>query len=307
MILEILTLGLLTSTISFTVPLALAALGGLVADKSGVPNIALEGIIQVGGILAVVACFFSGNAWLGTVAAALIGALFAYFLGIICVREAGDIVVGGFAINFVCWGLAPTLSMIFFKSKGFTPLVEGFSAIRIPILSDIPILRALISYTPLTYFAIIAAILLYVMLYRTRLGKHIIAAGLDPFVTDTQGINVFRVRYIALIISGILAGIAGAEYSLGIIHRWSLGLSAGRGFIAIAAYLFGKRRPLQTIGACLLFGFLEALSIRLRQVLGWIHGATELTQMAPLVLTIMILGIIGKGELTKFAKPYRRE
>lgn len=285
----------------------LAALGGLVADKSGIPNVAIEGMIFFGGIIAVIAFFYIRNPWLSTLSAIVVGILLAYILGIICIRETGDVVVGGFAVNFICWGIAPTLSLIVFKSKGMTPTVEGFYQIRISILGRIKALEEIFSQTPLTYASFLILVIIYLIMTKTRFGKYVVASGLDPFIADTQGVNVFRVRYLALMISGILACMAGAEYSLGIIHRWSLGLSAGRGFIAIAAYLFGKRKPIQTVGACFVFGFLEALAIRLRQVLGWIHGATEITQMLPLILTIIILAMIGKGEFVKFAKPYRRE
>lgn len=307
MVSEILSISLIATTISFTAPLILAALGGLVADKSGVPNIAIEGMIYLGGVIAIILCFFTGDPWVGTLAAAAIGVLLSYILGLICVKEAGDVVIGGFAINFVCWGLAPTLSLMIFGSKGMTPMVSGFSSIRIPTIGGAGSLREILSQTPLTYLTFLVLILLYILMNKSRFGKHLVASGLDPFVADTQGVDVFKVRYLALMISGVLAAVAGAEYSLGIIHRWSLGLSAGRGFMAIAAYLFGRRKPLETMGACFLFGFLEALSIRLREVLGWMHGATEITQMLPLILTIIILGIIGRGEFVKFAKPYRRE
>jgi len=307
MVSEILSISLIATTISFTAPLILAALGGLVADKSGVPNIAIEGMIYLGGVIAIILCFFTGDPWVGTLAAAAIGVLLSYILGLICVKEAGDVVIGGFAINFVCWGLAPTLSLMIFGSKGMTPMVSGFSSIRIPTIGGAGSLREILSQTPLTYLTFLVLILLYILMNKTRFGKHLVASGLDPFVADTQGVDVFKVRYLALMISGVLAAVAGAEYSLGIIHRWSLGLSAGRGFMAIAAYLFGRRKPLETMGACFLFGFLEALSIRLREVLGWMHGATEITQMLPLILTIIILGIIGRGEFVKFAKPYKRE
>jgi len=307
MVSEILSISLIATTISFTAPLILAALGGLVADKSGVPNIAIEGMIYLGGVIAIILCFFTGDPWIGTLAAAAIGVLLSYILGLICIKEAGDVVIGGFAINFVCWGLAPTLSLMIFGSKGMTPMVSGFSSIRIPTIGETGSLREILSQTPLTYLTFLVLILLYILMNKTRFGKHLVASGLDPFVADTQGVDVFKVRYLALMISGVLAAVAGAEYSLGIIHRWSLGLSAGRGFMAIAAYLFGRRKPLETMGACFLFGFLEALSIRLREVLGWMHGATEITQMLPLILTIIILGIIGRGEFVKFAKPYRRE
>lgn len=307
MIQELFSISLIAITISFTSPLILAALGGLIADKSGVPNIAIEGIIYLGGIVAVIFCFFANNPWLGTLLAALAGALLAYILGIICVKLAGDVVVGGFAINFICWGLAPTLSLRIFDSKGMTPMLSGFSRIKIPILSEIPVVGEIVSQTPLTYFSLIALILIVLLMSKMRFGKYITASGLDPFVADTQGVNVFRIRYLALLISGVLAGMAGAEYSLGIIHRWSSGFSTGRGFIAIAAYLFGKRKPIGTFGACFLFGFLEALAVRLNQVLGWMHGATEITQMLPLLITIIILGLIGRGEFAKFAKPYKRE
>lgn len=307
MISEILSVSLIATTISFTAPLILAALGGLVADKSGVPNVAIEGMIYLGGIVAIIVCFFTGDPWIATFVTAAIGALLSYILGLICVKEAGDVVIGGFSINFICWGLAPTLSLMIFGSKGMTPMVSGFPSIRVSIIEEVGALKEILSQTPLTYLTFLILILLYILMNKTKFGKHVIASGLDPFVADTQGVDVFKVRYLALMISGVLAAIAGAEYSLGIIHRWSLGLSAGRGFIAIAAYLFGRRRPLETTGACFLFGFLEALSIRLRQVLGWMHGATEITQMLPLILTIIILGIVGKGEFMKFAKPYRRE
>lgn len=308
MISEIVTVGLFAATIAFTTPIVLAALGGLVADRSGVPNIAMEGIMYVGAFVALATCFFTGNAWVGTLMAAFTGVLFALILSIICVKEAGDVVVGGFALIFIAWGIAPLLSMLLFGTKGLTPRVEGFLPIGIPFLKDIPVYGVLFQWTPLAYFSImILPVIIFILLTKTMLGKHITAVGIDPFVADTNGINVFKIRFIAIILSGVLASIGGAELSLGIIHRWSIGLVVGHGFIAIAAYLLGKRRPLQTLAVCIFFGFSQALSIRFSQVFGWFHGSTELAQMIPYILTILILGIVGKGEFVKFAKPYKRE
>jgi len=213
-IFDIITVGLFASTISLCAPLAISSLGGLISDKSGVPNIALEGIISAGAFCAVVFCIPFGP-WLATLIAAIVGGLVALLIGLICVKGRGDIVIGGFAVNFICWGLFPVLSMRLYNAKGMTPRVNGFSPLSIPFVRDIPYLGSILERsTVLTYFGlIILPIIVFVLMYKTRFGKHIKATGLDPFSADTKGINVFRVRYEAIVLSGILAGVAGAELS----------------------------------------------------------------------------------------------
>lgn len=302
---EIFTFGLIASTISLCSPLVICSLGGLISDKSGIPNIALEGIMSAGAFCAVVFYIPFESPWLATIIAGLIGGLIAFILSLICIKGRGDAIISGFAVNFICWGILPVISMQLFNA-GMTPRVKGFSTGIIQFIKNIPFLGDIFQRnTILTYLGLIVLpLLISILMYRTRFGKHITATGLDPFSADTKGINVFRVRYIALILSGILAAIAGADLSLGIVSRWTSEVVAGRGFMAIAAYMAGRRKPLPTLGICFAFAFLQALSTRL-QLLNLIRS--EVIQILPYIITIIILGIIGKGEFTSFAKPYYRE
>jgi simple sugar transport system permease protein len=272
---DIFKIALLFSTIRLATPLLLAALGGLWSERSGVINIGLEGMMLAGAFTAAVVTHFVHNPWLGLAAAILAGMLTALIHAFVCITCKADQVVSGTAINILFLGLPALLSGAFFESTGATPQIP-----QEQLLQKAPILIAF-ALVPLTWY----------VLYRTRFGLRLRAVGENPEAADTAGIRVEAVRYAGVILSGALAAIGGAYLSIGQSSLFTRNMTAGRGYIALAALIFGKWRPVQTMLACLLFGLAEAISIQMQ---GVAPIPVEFIQMFPYVLTIVVLaGFIG--------------
>src|SRR5918994_3439156 len=232
---EIFTIALIWSTIRLSTPLILAALGGLFSERSGVINIALEGMMLSGAFTAAAITYASGSPWLGLAAAIGAGVLIASIHAVACIRYKADQVVVGTAINILMIGLPGFLSGAFFLSSGSTP--------QIPIeqlLPRAPIVMAF-AFVPLTWY----------ILYRTPFGLRLRAVGENPGAADAAGLNVAKIRYSGVLLSGALAALGGAYLSIGQSSLFTRNMTSGRGFIALAALIFGKWRPLQTMLACL--------------------------------------------------------
>ncbi|HEX3529566.1 MAG TPA: ABC transporter permease [Thermoanaerobaculia bacterium] len=272
---DIFKIALLFSTIRLATPLLLASLGGLWSERSGVINIALEGLLLAGAFTAAVVTHFLHNPWLGLTAAILAGMATALVHAFVCITCKADQVVSGMAINILFLGLPALLSGAFFDSTGATPQIP-----KGQLLPIAPIVMAF-ALVPITWY----------VLNRTRFGLRLRAVGENPEAADTAGIRVEAVRYAGVILSGALAAIGGAYLSIGQSSLFTRNMSAGRGFIALAALIFGKWRPVQTMLACLLFGLAEAVTIQMQ---GVTPIPVEFIQMIPYVLTIVVLaGFIG--------------
>src|ERR687891_1780408 len=247
---DVFTLSLIASTIRLATPLVLAALGGLFSERSGVINIALEGMMLAGAFTAAAITYASGSPWLGLVAAIGAGMLIALIHAVACIRYKADQVVVGTAINILMIGLPGFLSGAFFLSSGSTP--------QIPIenlLPRAPIVMAF-AFVPVTWY----------LLYRTPFGLRLRAVGENPGAADAAGLNVAKIRYGGVLLSGALAALGGAYLSIGQSSLFTRNMTSGRGFIALAALIFGKWRPVQSLLACLLFGLTEAVSIQMQGV-----------------------------------------
>jgi general nucleoside transport system permease protein len=272
---DIFKIALLFSTIRLATPLLLAALGGLWSERSGVINIGLEGMLLAGAFTAAVVTHFVHNPWLGLAAAILAGMLTALVHAFVCITCKADQVVSGTAINILFLGLPALLSGALFESTGATPQIP-----KDQLLPVAPIVMAF-ALVPITWY----------VLNRTRFGLRLRAVGENPEAADTAGIRVDMVRYAGVILSGALAAIGGAYLSIGQSSLFTRNMSAGRGFIALAALIFGKWRPVQTMLACLLFGLAEAVTIQMQ---GVTPIPVEFIQIIPYVLTIVVLaGFIG--------------
>src|SRR3954469_7896073 len=242
---EILLVSFLFSAVRLATPLLLAALGGRYSERGGVINIALEGLLLAGAFTAAVVTHYSGNPWVGLLAAILAGTFVAWIHGAACIRYRADQVLSGTAINILFLGVPALLSGALFESTGATPqLSQG------QLMPLAPIVLAFV-LVPVTWY----------VLNRTPFGLRLRAVGENPEAADTAGVNVARVRYAGVLLSGALAAIGGAYLSIGQSSLFARNMAAGRGFIALAALIFGKWRPVQTMLACLLFGFADALSI----------------------------------------------
>src|SRR6266545_4536275 len=298
---QIFTASLLFSTIRLATPLVLAALGGLYSERSGVINIALEGLLLAGAFTAASITFYAGSPWVGLLAAMCAGALVAYIIALACVRFKADQVVTGTGISILFLGLPAVLSGALFLSSGSTPQIPKDNLL--PVLSRflpfMPQWRILTDVSIISLLALVAVLVTRYVLYRTPFGLRLRAVGENPEAADAAGVGVNRIRYLGVILSGALAGIGGAYLSIGQSSLFTRNMTAGRGFIALAALIFGKWRPVQTMLACLLFGLADALTIQMQGVAKLPSGEdipVQFIQMIPYVVTIVVLaGFIGQS------------
>ncbi|HHW72438.1 MAG TPA: ABC transporter permease [Firmicutes bacterium] len=274
-------------------PLIFAALGGIISERSGVVNIALEGMMLTGSFTAMFVTHLTGLPWVGALGAMAAGALMGLLHALFCVRYRSNQVVTGTAINIFAGGLTVFLLRHFFGSAGTSPQVTVIKDITIPVLSQIPwVDKVLGRQNPLVYLAFVAVAVVHVVIYKTPWGLRLRAVGEHPQAADTVGVNVYRMRYTAVAISGALAALGGTYLSIAHLSRFSEGMTAGRGFIALAAVIFGKWTPLGALGACLFFGYGDALQMRLSDV----GIPTQFLNMLPYVMTMVALaGFIGKA------------
>lgn len=293
---ELFTIALIFSTIRTATPLVLAALGGLYSERSGVINIALEGLMLAGAFTAAAVTHYAGSPWIGLLAGIGAGVAVASIHAVACIRFNADQVVSGTAINILMTGVPAMLSGALFLSSGSTPQIPKDN---------------LIPWTPVVLALLLIGVTWYV-LYRTPFGLRLRAVGENPEAADAAGVNVRRVRYSAVLLSGALAAIGGAYLSIGQSSLFTRNMTSGRGFIALAALIFGKWRPVQTLLACLLFGFTEAVSIQMQGVFKLPSGEdipVQFIQIVPYVLTIIVLaGFIGHSRAPRaLGVPYQKE
>ena len=303
---EIITPALFTGMIRIATPLALAAIGGTICERSGIVNIALEGLILIGAFVSVVVSYFTGSAWLGVLGAVIISALFSLLLAYFSINLRANQVIVGTAINIFALGATGFLTDFIFKEAGATPGVAGLNPIKIPVLCDIPwIGEIFFQQKPIIYLTFLIIALSQFILFKTKIGLRIRAVGEHPRAADTVGINVSKIRYLAVIISGALGGLAGAQLALEEIRRFVEYMSGGRGFIALAANVFGKWTPIGSWFGSLLFGFAQALQLRI----GVFKIPPEFTNMIPYILTIIVLaGAMGRATApAALGKPYIKD
>ena len=293
---ELFTISLVFSTIRLSTPLILAALGGMFSERSGVINIALEGMMLAGAFTAAAMTYSTGSPWIGLLSAMGAGLLVALVHAFACIRYQADQVVVGTAINILMIGLPGFLSGALFLSSGSTP--------QIPIEQLIPRAPIVLAFAlvPLTWY----------VLYRTPFGLRLRAVGENPEAADAAGVNVARMRYSGVLFSGVLAAVGGAYLSIGQSSLFTRNMTSGRGFIALAALIFGKWRPLQTMLACLFFGLTEAVTIQMQGVVKLPSGEdipVQFIQMVPYVLTIVVLaGFIGHSRPPRaLGRAYEKE
>ncbi len=296
----------LASTIRNATPLVFAALGGMFSERSGVVNIGLEGLMLISAFAGVVGAFLSGSAWVGLLFAVGAGLLFGLVHAVMCVTFEADQIISGTAINLLALGGTGFLMVIIFNQGGTSPDVEKFSPVAIPLLSQIPVIgQAVFNQSALVYLMYLLVPITYVVLFRTPFGLRLRATGEVPEAVDTAGVSVARMRYFGVALSGMLAALGGVYLSMGILSSFSENMTGGRGFIALAALIFGRWHPIGAAGAALLFGLAQALTIRVPPE----AVPNEFIQMIPYVLTIVVLAGFGGRAIAPAAigKPYRKE
>ena len=297
---------LLAATIRNATPLVFAALGGMFSERSGVVNIGLEGLMLISAFAGVVGAFVSGSAWIGLLFAVGAGLLFGLVHAVMCVTFEADQIISGTAINLLALGGTGFLMVIVFNQGGTSPDVEKFSPVAIPLLSEIPVIgQAIFDQSLLVYLMYLLVPVAYFVLFRTPFGLRLRATGEVPEAVDTAGVSVTRMRYFGVALSGMLAALGGVYLSMGILSSFSENMTGGRGFIALAALIFGRWHPVGAAGAALLFGFAQALTIRVPPE----AIPNEFIQMIPYVLTIVVLAGFGGRAIAPAAvgKPYRKE
>jgi len=298
----------------FSAPLIFTALGGVFSERSGVVNIGLEGLMVMGAFVGIVfnltfADVFGGwTPWVSILVAMVISALFSIIHAVASVSLRADQVVSGVAINFLALGLGVFLTKEWY-GKGQTDMVSvPFYTQNIPFLSDIPVIGPLLfkGIYLTSYLAIILSFVGWYILYKTPFGLRLRAVGEHPMAADTNGINVYKMRYIAVIISGALGGLGGSVYALTIAMNFSHATIVGQGFMSLAAVIFGKWHPLGAMGAALFFGLAQSLSVVGSSVPVLSNVPQVFLLIAPYILTVLALaGFIGRAEAPKAnGQPY---
>ena len=312
----------LDATLRLATPLIFCALAGLFSERSGVIDISLEGKLLGSSFAAAAVASLSGSAWPGLLAAIGVSVCMALVHGFACITHRGNQIVSGLAVNILASGLTVTLGIAWFERGGQTPTLDAgqrFQPIRLPLaetLQDVPVFgviygELLSGHKLLVYLALAAVPLAALLLARTRFGLRLRAVGESPEAVDSAGVSVPWLRYRAVIIAGVLCGIAGAYLSTAHGAGFIREMSAGKGYIALAAMIFGKWRPWPALFACLLFGFLEAASSRLQGVELPVIGQapTDLMLILPYVMTVVLLaGFFGRAEApSALGTPYVKE
>jgi len=299
---ELSLFALLFSAIRLATPLIFAALGGMFSERSGVINIALEGLMLAGAFTGAVVTYEAGNPYVGLLAGMLAGAALAFVYAIACIKFEADQVVAGMAINFLMIGLPALISGAIYDSSGSTPQIDKVNLL--------PEFFNRLSLASILAFALVPVC--WYVLYKTPFGLRLRATGENPAAADAAGINVIRLRYLAVVLSGVLAAAGGAYLSIGQSSLFTRNMTAGRGFIALAALILAKWRPVPVLLACLFFGLMEALTIQIQGVIKLPSGEdipVQFIQMIPYVLTIIVLaGFIGLSRAPRaLGIPYRKE
>ena len=300
MLRNIINYTLIASTIRLSTPLILAALGGLYSERCGVINIALEGMMLAGAFTAAAVTVFTHSSLIGVLAAVAAGLLVAALHAVATINYRADQVVSGTAINILFLGVPALLSGALFESTGATRQLtkdEVLPDVMIFNPDSSPMLASVFNQKPIVYLAFFVVGISVYVLYRTRFGLRLRAVGENPEAADTAGVNVRRMRYAGVLISGALAALGGAYLSIGQSSQFTRNMTAGRGFIALAALIFGKWHPVGAMMACLLFGFAEAISIRMQ---GNVNIPNQFVLMIPYVLTMVVLaGLIRRADPPK--------
>ncbi|MDR1547301.1 MAG: ABC transporter permease [Hungatella sp.] len=292
-------------TLMYSTPLVFAALGGVVSERSGVTNIGIEGMMTIGAVTGATVGYYSGNAWAGFFAAGLAGGVIALLHAFSSITCKADQTISGIAINLIGPGVALFICRLLFAGATMSlpvphKIPKVFGSLNSEAFQNLNVDVTVV-------IAFVLAVFIWFFLYKTKWGLHIRAVGEHPAAADTMGLNVYKIRYICVLVSGILAGLGGASMTLAIIPQFTPTAISGQGFIALAAVIFGKWTPHGAYGACLLFGAAQALTVTLGG--GRFAVPSSILAMLPYLITIVILILfVGKSSAPKASgQPYEKD
>lgn len=277
--------------LQLSVPIVLGALCGTIAERGGIILLGVEGMMLMGAFAGVAGSFFTGSAFAGVLVSVVVGGLFGWFYALFCLKWKAHQSVVGVGVNLFASGITAVLLKTIWHTEGMSDPVAAISNFTVPVLSDIPIVGALFKdQSPYLYvmFLIVAAV--WVIFYRTRYGLRFRAIGDQPYAVQTAGVPVNRYRYIAMIAAGAIAGLAGSYLSLSQNNLFVTDMTAGRGFMGLAANIFGGWQPLGSLGAGMVFAVAQAARFYLTEF----AIPSQIVQMLPYVITLLILLIVGK-------------
>jgi general nucleoside transport system permease protein len=306
---------LLAATLRFATPLTFAAIGGLFSERSGVVNIGLEGMMLMGAFFGVYGADRTNSWVLGILIGMLAGAAMALVHAFFSIHLRSDQIVSGTAMNFLALGITGYLYIDIYGNEGTPGELPQVPDVRLDWLGSIPprglgafLERSLGQLNLLVWLALATVVLAWFVIFKTTIGLRVRSVGEHPRAAETVGISVYATRYLAVTASGALAALGGVYLSLGFVHSFTENMTAGRGFIALAALIFGKWRPVGTLGAALLFGFASAVAPRLENVQSWATYGT-LFQALPYVLTLIaVAGVIGRSIApAAIGRPYEKQ
>lgn len=306
--------GMVQSTLMAATPLTLGAMAGIFCERSGIINIAIEGMMLAGAFAAVAFASVFGSLWMGLLLASVVGGLMAALHAVLSIKYKVDQIISGTVINILAVGATRFLNLRLLEPAGMsTP--GSFDLIRIPVLADIPIIGPILFVNqPTVYIMLILLVVVNWVIFFTPWGLRMRACGEHPRAADTVGVHVNRMRYIGVILGGLVAGIGGAYFSLGIVGTFEDNMTRGQGFVALAAMIFGNWNPVGGFLAALLFGFADALQVKMQiiePVLPFINAPIppEFLQMAPYILTIIVVaGVVGRAlPPAAEGKPYEKQ
>ncbi|MFP4345325.1 MAG: ABC transporter permease [Anaerolineales bacterium] len=300
--------GMLQSTLLRSIPIVLAALSGILCERSGVVNIGIEGMMLTGAFISALIGSVSDNVWVGLIAALLAGGLMGAMLAVLAIRYKVDQIIAGTAINILATGLTSYFSSRYLQQNAALNSPATFSGLSLPLLSRIPVIGSVLFRSTIpVYLTIILVFTIYVALFYTRWGLRTRAVGEHPRAADTLGIDVFQMRYLNVILGGVVGGLGGAYLVLSSVARFDELMTAGKGFIGLAAMIFGNWNPIGAFGASLIFGFADSLQTKL--AIMQVPIPSQFLLMAPYLVTMIVLaGVVGRTRAPAAdGQPYEKE
>ena len=302
-------IGLLAATIRMATPLALASLGQIFTQQSGVLDLSVEGMMLMGAFFGFAGAYYTESLWLGVLIGMLSSALVSLLMAFLSVTLRANQTIVSIMLGLMLAGLVTSLNKLIFGVAYLPQKIEIFQPLHFPFLSDLPFIGPILfQQNILFYLAVILVPIVGVIMYRTTFGLQIRSVGENPRAADSLGINVFRIRYIALLIGGLAAGLSGAYLTLGYLGTYTDLVTSGRGWLAISLVFFGKWRPYRVAVGAIFFAFINAVQLRMQAMAGEMV-AYQLLLMLPYILCIIVLTIVARdaGSPTAFCENYSRE